>query len=155
MSSSGPPVALAVARARSTSAISASVNVRIHDVCVARVAPRQALGVSIGFIQIELIGADSLVTRVADRGSSTALSAILPGANGVVKASTWRDGPTIDRLPVSRRTRMLRCHMAIQVDGSSTELPHRAAPWRCRLLVLVPVALAFAGCMVGPNYQRP
>src|SRR6266496_2039546 len=45
--------------------------------------------------------------------------------------------------------------MAIQEVGSSTELPHRAARRRCRLLFLVPVLLAFAGCMVGPNYQRP
>jgi NodT family efflux transporter outer membrane factor (OMF) lipoprotein len=45
--------------------------------------------------------------------------------------------------------------MAIQEVGSSAELPHRAAWRRCRLLVLVPVLLAFAGCMVGPNYQRP
>jgi len=63
--------------------------------------------------------------------------------------------PTIDRLPGSRRTRMLRCHMAIQGVGSSTELPHRAAHPRWRLLFFVPVLLAFAGCMVGPNYQRP
>src|SRR5882762_4284324 len=61
----------------------------------------------------------------------------------------------MDRLRGSRRTRMLRCHMAIQEVGSSTELPHRAAHPRCRLLFLVPVLLAFAGCMVGPNYQRP
>src|SRR5437762_3408587 len=72
----------------------------------------------------------------------------------------WRDAPTIDRLPGSRRTRMLRGHMAIQEVGSSTDLPHRAARRRCRLLFLVPVLLAFAGCMVGgcmvgPNYQRP
>ena len=45
--------------------------------------------------------------------------------------------------------------MAIQEVGSSTELPHRVARPRCRLLFLVPVLLAFAGCMVGPNYQRP
>jgi len=45
--------------------------------------------------------------------------------------------------------------MAIQEVGSSTELLHRAAHPRCRLLFLVPVLLAFAGCMVGPNYQRP
>jgi len=45
--------------------------------------------------------------------------------------------------------------MAIQEVGSSTELPHRAAHPRCRLLFFVPVLLAFAGCMVGPNYQRP
>jgi len=45
--------------------------------------------------------------------------------------------------------------MAIQEVGSSTELPHRAARRRCRLLFLVPVLLAFAGCMVGPNFQRP
>src|SRR6266511_4570864 len=63
--------------------------------------------------------------------------------------------PTIDRLPGSRRTRMLRCHMAIQGVGSSTELPHRAARPRCRLVFLVPVLLGFAGCMVVPNYQRP
>src|SRR5205807_5388940 len=45
--------------------------------------------------------------------------------------------------------------MSIQEVGSSTELPYRAAHPRCRLLFLVPVLLAFAGCMVGPNYQRP
>ena len=45
--------------------------------------------------------------------------------------------------------------MAIQEVASSTELPHRAARPRCKLLFLVPVLLAFAGCMVGPNYQRP
>jgi NodT family efflux transporter outer membrane factor (OMF) lipoprotein len=45
--------------------------------------------------------------------------------------------------------------MATQEVGSSTELPHRAARPRCRLLFLVPVLLAFAGCMVGPDYQRP
>ena len=45
--------------------------------------------------------------------------------------------------------------MAIQGVGSSTELPHRAAHPRWRLLFFVPVLLAFAGCMVGPNYQRP
>jgi NodT family efflux transporter outer membrane factor (OMF) lipoprotein len=45
--------------------------------------------------------------------------------------------------------------MDIQEVASSTELPHRAARPRCRLLFLVPVLLAFAGCMVGPNYQRP
>src|SRR6266704_6355436 len=61
----------------------------------------------------------------------------------------------MDRLRGSRRTRMLRCHMAIQGVGSSTELPHRAARPQCRLLCLLPVLLAFAGCMVGPNYQRP
>jgi NodT family efflux transporter outer membrane factor (OMF) lipoprotein len=48
---------------------------------------------------------------------------------------------------------MLRSHMAIQ-------LLDRSARRRCRLLVLLPVILAFAGCMlggcmVGPNYQRP
>src|SRR5437016_1446231 len=67
----------------------------------------------------------------------------------------WRDAPNMDRLRGSRRTRMLRCHMSIQEVGSSTELPYRAAHPRCRLLFLVPVLLAFAGCMVGPNYQRP
>src|SRR5438876_656552 len=61
----------------------------------------------------------------------------------------------MDRLRGSRRTRMLRCHMAIQEVGSSTELPHRAAHSRWRLLFFVPALLAFAGCMVGPNYQRP
>jgi NodT family efflux transporter outer membrane factor (OMF) lipoprotein len=50
---------------------------------------------------------------------------------------------------------MLRCHMANQGVGSSAELPHRAARRRCWLLFLIPVLLAFAGCMVGPNYQRP
>jgi NodT family efflux transporter outer membrane factor (OMF) lipoprotein len=50
---------------------------------------------------------------------------------------------------------MLQCYMAIEEAGSSTELPHRPARRRCRLLFLVPVFLAFAGCMVGPNYQRP
>jgi NodT family efflux transporter outer membrane factor (OMF) lipoprotein len=50
--------------------------------------------------------------------------------------------------------------MGIQEAGASTELPHRAAWSRCRLLFLVPVLLAFVGCMVGgcmvgPNYQRP
>ncbi len=30
-----------------------------------------------------------------------------------------------------------------------------AARPRCRLLFLVPVLLAFTGCMVGPDYQRP
>ena len=45
--------------------------------------------------------------------------------------------------------------MATQEVGSSTELPYRAAHPRCRLLFLVPVLLAFAGCMVGPNYQLP
>src|SRR5205809_3107680 len=67
----------------------------------------------------------------------------------------WRDAPNMDRLRGSRRTRMLRCHMATQEVGSSTELPYRAAHPRCRLLFLVPVLMAFAGCMVGPNYQRP
>jgi NodT family efflux transporter outer membrane factor (OMF) lipoprotein len=45
--------------------------------------------------------------------------------------------------------------MAIQEVGSSTEVPHRAAYPRWQLLFFVPVLLAFAGCMVGPNYQRP
>jgi NodT family efflux transporter outer membrane factor (OMF) lipoprotein len=45
--------------------------------------------------------------------------------------------------------------MAIQEVGSSNELPRRGARPRCRLFFLVPVLLAFAGCMVGPNYQRP
>ena len=45
--------------------------------------------------------------------------------------------------------------MATQEVGSSTELAHRAGWPRCRLLFLVPVLLAFAGCMVGPDYQRP
>jgi len=70
-------------------------------------------------------------------------------------APAWRDAPAIDRLPGSRRTRMLRCHMATQEVGSSTELPHRAARPRCRLLFLVPVLLVSTGCMVGPDYQRP
>src|SRR5437762_10575205 len=61
----------------------------------------------------------------------------------------------MDRLLDSCRTRMLRSHMAIQGVGSSTELPHRAAHSRWRLLFFVPALLAFAGCMVGPNYQRP
>src|ERR1700730_9709654 len=71
------------------------------------------------------------------------------------RTPAWRDAPPIDRLPGSPRTRMLRCHMAIQEVDSSTELPHRAAWPRCRLLFLLPVLLPFAGCMVGPNYQRP
>src|SRR5262249_30177266 len=38
---------------------------------------------------------------------------------------------------------------------SSAELPHRAVWPRCGFLFLVPVLLAFAGCMVGPDFVRP
>src|SRR5262245_11096725 len=51
----GRPVALAAASARSSSAISGSVNVTIHERSAARRSPRQALGPVIGFMQIELI----------------------------------------------------------------------------------------------------
>src|SRR5262249_36234772 len=61
MSSSGRPLALAVARARSISAISSGVQETSHDdVSRLSVSPRQALGPLIGFVQIELIGDDLL-----------------------------------------------------------------------------------------------
>src|SRR5207302_2895861 len=58
----------------------------------------------------------------------------------------------------SHRSHMLHCHghdMAIpEVGCPSTD--HEIGSWiRSGLILLVPVLLAFAGCMVGPNYQRP
>jgi len=56
MPSSGRPEALAVASARSTSAISASVRVTIQEVSRARVSPRQALASVIGVMRTWLTG---------------------------------------------------------------------------------------------------
>src|SRR5882724_5415949 len=38
---------------------------------------------------------------------------------------------------------------------SDVSPPRRRTRLRSGLILLVPVLLAFAGCMVGPNYQRP
>src|ERR1700732_2113030 len=54
--SSGRPEVFAAARARSTSAISASVSVTIQEVSRARVSPRQAFGLVIGVMHTWLTG---------------------------------------------------------------------------------------------------
>src|SRR5215472_17369781 len=79
MSSRRRPLALAVARARSMSAISSGVNGTSHDVSRLRVSPRQALGPLIGFIQIELIDGTS-------SGRSAACVSIVPRVEGVSQA---------------------------------------------------------------------
>ena len=53
---------------------------------------------------------------------------------------------------------MLRCHgheMAIPEEGCPPTDHEIGRSIRSRLILLVPVLLAFAGCMIGPNYQRP
>src|SRR5882762_8682903 len=53
---------------------------------------------------------------------------------------------------------MLRCHeheMAIPETGCPSTAHEIGRSIRSRLTLLVPVLLAFAGCMIGPNYQRP
>ena len=48
---------------------------------------------------------------------------------------------------------MLRWH-GYETHGHSTD-PEMRRSIRSGLILLLPVLLAFAGCMVGPNYQRP
>src|SRR5258705_8356163 len=53
---------------------------------------------------------------------------------------------------------MLRCHgreMANPEPGCPTTAQQLGRSIRPRVILLVPVLLAFAGCMIGPNYQRP
>src|SRR5213594_5003054 len=53
---------------------------------------------------------------------------------------------------------MLSCHrheMAIPEAGCPSTDHEIGRSIRSRLILLVPVLLAFAGCMIGPNYQRP
>src|SRR6185503_10867730 len=40
-------------------------------------------------------------------------------------------------------------------DTTAADPPQRRTRARDGLIVLLPVLLAFAGCMVGPDYQRP
>src|SRR5215472_1807537 len=79
MLSRGRPLALAVARARSMSAISSGVNGTSHDVSRLSVSPRQALGPLIGFIQIELIDGTS-------SGRSAPCASIIPWVEGIAQA---------------------------------------------------------------------
>src|SRR6185436_614985 len=58
----------------------------------------------------------------------------------------------------SRRSHMLRSHghdMAIPEVGCPSTDHEIGSSFRSGLVLLLPVLLAFAGCMVGPNYQRP
>src|SRR5882672_7829721 len=53
---------------------------------------------------------------------------------------------------------MLRCHeheMTIPETGCPSTAHQIGRSIRSRVILLVPVLLAFAGCMIGPNYQRP
>src|SRR5438309_352833 len=53
---------------------------------------------------------------------------------------------------------MLRSHghdMAIPAEGCPSTDHEIGRSIRSRLILLVPVLLVFAGCMIGPNYQRP
>jgi NodT family efflux transporter outer membrane factor (OMF) lipoprotein len=45
--------------------------------------------------------------------------------------------------------------MAIPEQGCLSTDPEIGRSIRSRLILLVPVLLTFAGCMIGPNYQRP
>ena len=45
--------------------------------------------------------------------------------------------------------------MAIPAEGCPSTDHEIGRSIRSRLILLVPVLLAFAGCMIGPNYQRP
>ncbi|PYN36938.1 MAG: transporter [Candidatus Rokuibacteriota bacterium] len=45
--------------------------------------------------------------------------------------------------------------MAIPEEGCPSTDHEIGSSIRSRLILLVPVLLAFAGCMIGPNYQRP
>ncbi len=45
--------------------------------------------------------------------------------------------------------------MAIPKEGCPPTAHDIGRSIRSRLILLVPVLLAFAGCMIGPNYQRP
>src|SRR5580765_5534831 len=50
------------------------------------------------------------------------------------------------------------CHgyeMAIPEQGCLSTDPEIGRSIRSRLILLVPVLLTFAGCMIGPDYQRP
>src|SRR5207245_2058126 len=58
----------------------------------------------------------------------------------------------------SHRSHMLRSHghdMAIPEVGCPSTDHEIGSSLRSGLILLVPVLLAFAGCIVGPNYQRP
>src|SRR5207249_9654325 len=60
----------------------------------------------------------------------------------------------------SRRSHMLslsrtRDDMAIRKEGCSPTDHKMSRSIRSGLIFLLPVLLAFAGCMIGPNYQRP
>src|SRR6266849_3224780 len=58
----------------------------------------------------------------------------------------------------SFRSHMLRSYghdMAIPEEGCASTDHEIGSSIRSRLVLLVPVLLAFAGCMIGPNYQRP
>ena len=47
------------------------------------------------------------------------------------------------------------CPDAFDAERCDLNLPRRGVRARCSLILLVPALLLFAGCMVGPNYQRP
>src|SRR6185369_9507692 len=83
ISSSGRPEAFAVARARSMSAISASVSVTIQEVSRARVSPRQARGVVIGVMQTWLTGRVSFSRCVTREDKVSSFRLLVAGEAGL------------------------------------------------------------------------
>src|SRR5712691_7042917 len=61
---------------------------------------------------------------------------------------------TFPSIPYAALSRT-RNDMAIRKEGCSPTDHKMSRSIRSGLIFLVPVLLAFAGCMVGPNYQRP